>query len=229
MNQVAVVIPAYNEEAAIAEVVSAIPRDMVREVIVVDNGSTDGTAYMAKQAGAVVVTEPRRGYGRACWAGVRCLQLIVPDIVVFLDASLSFYPEDIPPLILPIVRQGYDLVIGSRLKGEVEEGSITPPQLWGTTVASRLVDFLYKVKYSDFGSFRAIRYDRLLALNMQEPDAAFGMEMQILAAKRRLKIAEVPVRYQKRIGTAKVAGTVMGIASSSLQVISTIANHVFMN
>jgi glycosyltransferase involved in cell wall biosynthesis len=229
LRNITVVIPALNEEDAIGDVVTAIPRDMVRDILVVDNGSTDRTGLVAKQAGAMVISEPRRGFGRACLAGIRCLELIQPDVVVFLDGSMSFYPEDIPRLIAPIIKGQYDMVIGSRLKGEIEKGSLTRPQIYGTLLATRLVDYLFKVNFTDFGNFRAIRYDRLIGLGLRDAEAGFGMEMQLKAAKQKLRITEVPVRYQKRLGTPKVTGTLFGSVNSSLNVISVIANHIFMN
>jgi glycosyltransferase involved in cell wall biosynthesis len=209
-TRVSVVIPALNEEEPIGDVVRAIPRAVVDEVLVVDNGSTDATAERARTAGARVVAEPRRGYGRACQAGIAA---VAPDceIIAFLDGDGSDCPELLPQLIEPIAAGRQDFVIGSRIRGTREPGSMNPPQLIAGWLAGRLLRLLYGVRYSDMCPFRAIRRDALLRLGMAEKTYGWNLEMQMRAAKAGLRILELPVEHRsRRGGQSKVSGNLSG-------------------
>ena len=202
------IIPALDEEGSIGQVVAAVPRDAVSEVIVVDNGSSDRTAHVAGRHGAVVVREPRRGYGAACYAGV--MAAAGADLLVFLDGDRSDVPEEMPSILGPILRGEADLVIGSRLTGRREPGAMPPHAVFGNRLASRVLRALYGVRITDLGSFRAIRRQTLLDLGMQERTFGWPVEMIAKAARRGHRIVEVPVSYRRRIGRSKVAGTVKG-------------------
>lgn len=222
-----VLIPAWNEENSLPLVLDAIPKQLVRHVIVCDNGSTDSTATVAKAAGAIVVSQPDRGYGNACLAGMRYLQDLPasqqPEIVVFLDGDFSDYPEELPKVTAPILTDGKDFVIGSRRLGGMEPGSMTLPQRFGNWLAPMLIRLFYGYRFSDLGPFRAIRWDRLLALDMRDQNFGWTVEMQVKAAKQGLKCAEVPVRYRKRAGgKSKVSGTVKGTILASWKIMTTI-------
>lgn len=222
-----VIIPAYNEEHSIAKVIGDIP-DFVRHIVVVNNNSSDATKSTAQGAGAIVVDEPQRGYGKACLAGMAYLAnlKIQPEIVVFLDGDYSDYPEQMVQLVRPIEEGSADFVIGSRAKGQKEGGSMTFPQIFGNWLATRLMRWIYKADYSDLGPFRAIRWPALLALNMQDQDYGWTIEMQIKAAKQGLKITEVPVNYKKRIGTSKVSGTIKGTVMAGYKILWTIFRKI---
>jgi len=220
---VSVVIPALNEEDCIGDVVRAVPRPPATEIIVIDNGSDDRTAERAHTAGARVVAEPARGYGRACRAGIRALS---PDcgVVVFLDGDGSDCPELLSPLVGPILNGEYDFVIGSRLRGVREPGSMNLPQI----VAGRLAGFallaLYGVRYTDMCPFRAIRRDALEVLAMREETYGWNLEMQMRAARAGLRILEVPVNHRRRTGGAsKVSGNPAGTLKASVRLIATFA------
>jgi glycosyltransferase involved in cell wall biosynthesis len=221
-----VIIPALNEESSIGHVVQGIPRGMVSDIIVVDNGSTDRTAEVARKAGATVVNEPRRGYGQACLAGIRHAEGNGTDTVVFLDGDFSDYPDDLPALLEPI-REGYDLVIGSRVNGEREEGSLLPQALIGNWVATSLIRLFWGYRFSDLGPFRAVRMDALRRMQMQDPTYGWTVEMQIKAAKMKFRSTEVPVRYRRRIGRSKVTGTIRGTVSASVKILYTIFRSLF--
>ncbi|MCK6694575.1 MAG: glycosyltransferase family 2 protein [Thermoanaerobaculia bacterium] len=226
-KRISVIIPAFNEEETLPLVLTALPKAGVREVIVCDNGSTDGTAAVARQNGATVVPAPKRGYGSACLAGIRYLQALPsserPEIVVFLDGDYSDYPEDLPNVAGPVLNGEKDLVIGSRLLGRPEPGAMTPPQRFGNWLAPLLIRWLYGYRFTDLGPFRAIRWESLLALNMQDPNYGWTVEMQVKAAQQRLRCAEVPVRYRKRAGgKSKVSGTLKGVVLAGWKIISTI-------
>ncbi len=204
------VIPAWNEADAIALVLDAIPRPLVRRIVVCDNGSTDGTAEIARAHGATVVREPRRGYGAACLRGLAALEADPPDVVLFLDADLSDDPGEAGQILEPILAGRADLVIGSRTLGAREPGALTPQARFGNWLATRLLLALYGARFTDLGPFRAIRFRSLLDLGMRDRDFGWTVEMQIKAARAGLRTAEVPARYRRRIGRSKISGTVSG-------------------
>ncbi|MEJ7912257.1 MAG: glycosyltransferase family 2 protein, partial [Chitinophagaceae bacterium] len=209
--RIVVIIPAYNEENSIAKVIHDIPQGLVNEVIVVNNNSNDDTDINARKAGATVLHEARPGYGSACLKGIAYLQQLqqAPDIVVFIDADYSDHPEEMPLLVQRIM-EGCDMVIGSRALGRREKGSMTVQQVFGNWLATRLLKFFYHVQYTDLGPFRAISYEKLLELEMRDTTYGWTVEMQLKAAKARMKITEVPVTYRKRIGFSKISGTLKG-------------------
>ena len=225
--RVDVIIPAFNEENGVGEVVREIPRSLVREIVVVNNASTDNTEVIARQAGATVLREPVPGYGRACLCGIAYLKKLPqpPDIVVFLDADHSDYPEEISQLIEPIRDGGAALVIGSRALRQREQGSMTPQQVFGNWLATRLLSILYGANFTDLGPFRAIRFDKLLELNMQDKTYGWTVEMQLKAARAGMPYVEVPVRYRKRVGFSKISGTVKGTLLAGYKIITTILKY----
>ena len=225
--QIAVIIPAFNEEKSIGKVVNAIPKDLVQTIIVVNNNSTDDTINVANSAGAIVLTENRKGYGWACLKGMDYLKNQSPDIVVFLDGDFSDYPEEIIHLIEPIINQNMDMVIGSRVLGKREKGSLLPQQRFGNWLATKLIRLFYGVKFTDLGPFRAIRYDKLIALNMADKTYGWTIEMQIKAAKKKYHFCEVPVRYRKRIGVSKVSGTIKGTLLAGIKIIFAVFKYRF--
>lgn len=221
--RVSVVIPALNEEDAIPDVVRAVLKELVQEIIVVDNGSDDGTAERAREAGARVVSEPQRGYGRACRAGVRAL---APDceIAVFLDGDGSDCPELMARLVNPIIEDRYDFVIGSRTRGKREAGSMNFQQVFAGRLAGLLMRALYGVRYTDMCPFRAIRRDALDKLGMLEETYGWNLEMQMRAADAGLRILEVPVDHRRRAGgESKVSGTLRGTLLAGTRIITTFA------
>ena len=222
-----VLIPAYNEQDAIGKVVREIP-DFVRNIIVVNNDSTDNTKFNASRAGAIVVDEPQRGYGKACLTGIEYIKSlkVPPDILVFLDGDYSDYPQEMELLVQPILDGRTDFVVGSREKGESARGSMTFPQVFGNRLATTLMQWIYKTNYSDLGPFRAIVWEKLLALDMQDEDYGWTIEMQIKAAKQKLKITEVPVNYKQRIGTSKISGTVKGTVMAGYKIIGAIFRYL---
>lgn len=219
-----VIIPAYNEESSIAHVVNDIPKDLVRDIIVCNNNSSDDTSEVARQAGAVVVDQPVPGYGNACLKGMEYVHNndVHPDIVVFLDGDYSDHPEEMELLIKPIVEDGQELVIGSRALGAMENGAMMPQQIFGNWLATTLIRLFYKYEFTDLGPFRAITYPKLLEINMQDRDFGWTVEMQVKAAKMRLKCMEVPVTYRKRIGVSKVSGTIRGTILAGHKILWTI-------
>ena len=224
--KIVVIIPAYNEENSIAKVVNDIPEGLVQEVVVVNNNSNDDTDINARNAGATVLHEERPGYGFACLRGIEYIKQLQPspDIVVFIDADYSDHPEEMPLLVQPII-DGMDMVIGSRALGKKEKGSMTPQQVFGNWLATRLLKIIYNVRYTDLGPFRAIRYDKLLEINMQDTTYGWTVEMQLKAAKLKMKIVEVPVNYRKRIGFSKISGTVKGTVLAGYKIITTIFKY----
>lgn len=227
--EVVVIIPAFNEENSVGKVVNEIPKDWVREVVVVNNNSTDSTSENAEKAGATVLEEPRQGYGRACLKGMEYVAQLSnkPDVIVFLDADYSDFPEELPLVVQPIIDGTADMVIGSRALGDREGGSMTIPQIFGNWLATTLIRWLYKVEYTDLGPFRAIKYDKLLSLNMEDKTYGWTVEMQVKAAKKGLKSTEVAVNYKKRIGHSKVSGTVKGALSAGYKIIITIFKYAW--
>lgn len=219
-----VVIPALNEQDALPHVLREIPSS-VRRVVVADNGSTDRTAAVARAGGAEVVAEPRRGYGAACLAALAYLRDDPPDVVVFLDGDRSDRPEELPALLGPIERGEADLVIGSRTRGERERGSLTVQQRVGNALACTLLSWVYGAAYTDLGPFRAIRWSTLEALGMRDRDYGWTVEMQVRAARRGVRHAEVPVSYRRRIGRSKVSGTIRGTLGASRKILWTLARH----
>ena len=220
--RVAVIIPAYNEEASLPRVLEAVPAGLVELVLVVDNGSTDRTAEVAAAKGVQVIREARRGYGSACLAGIARLRERPPDIVVFLDGDFSDHPEEMASLLEPIRKQGCDLVVGSRMLGRSEPGALLPQARLGNRLAVFLLRFLYGVRYTDLGPFRAVRFDRLLELGMADPSFGWTVEMQARAALAGWKTAEVPVSYRKRIGKSKITGTVSGTLRAGSKILVTL-------
>ncbi len=227
-ENIKVIIPAFNEENAIGKVINAIPGNLASEVIVVNNASTDNTAIIAKSAGATVLVESQKGYGRACLKGINYLKGLDKkiDIVVFIDADFSDYPEEMKLLVEPILNQNADMVIGSRALGKRAAGSMTFPQVFGNWLATRLLKVLYKVSYTDLGPFRAIKFDKLLLLNMQDKTYGWTVEMQLKAAKLGLKTWEVPVTYRKRVGISKISGTVKGTIMAGYKILWTIFKNL---
>lgn len=225
--KISVVIPALNEEGSIGMVLSDIPENIVKEIIVVDNGSHDNTATVAENNGANVIKEPMKGYGSACLRGISILNEDT-DIVVFLDADYSDYPQDIHSIIEPIVTGKAEMVIGSRLSGKSEKGALLPQAIYGNKLATFLIRLFWGFKYTDLGPFRAIKYKDLLALNMIDKNFGWTVEMQIKALKKGLRIMEVPVRYKKRIGKSKITGTFSGTVRAGVKIIYTIFKYGFL-
>lgn len=227
-SRIAVLIPALNEEAPLPQVLRDLSREIVEEIVVIDNGSADRTAEVARAGGATVLSEPRRGYGSACLAGIAYLKARDPDIVVFLDADYSDYPDELPAVIRPIVTEGYDFVIGSRTKGEAEPGALLFQARCGNALATSLIRWLYGFPYSDLGPFRAIRFPALLKLGMTDRTYGWNVEMQIKAVRQGLRIAEVPVRYRKRAGgESKVSGTMKGTLLAGCKILWTVFRYVW--
>jgi len=227
MADIVVIIPAYNEENSVGRVIKDIPTNLVREVIVVNNNSNDKTAGVAKSAGATVLDELRQGYGFACLKGIDYLKKMEqkPDIVVFLDADYSDHPEELPQIVAPILESDVELVIGSRALGDKERGSMTPQQVFGNWLATKLMKWFYGVVYTDLGPFRAIKYDRLIDLNMCDETYGWTVEMQVKAAKQGLKSIEIPVSYRVRVGKSKISGTIKGTILAGYKIITTIFKY----
>lgn len=223
-SKVAVIIPALNEAAAIGGVVAAIPA-WVDDIVVVDNGSTDATAAMARDKGARVVREPRRGYGAACLAGLAALT--DPEIIVFMDGDASDVPSEMALLVDPIIQGQADLVIGSRVLGAREPGALTPQARFGNWLACRLMYLFWGKKYTDLGPFRAIRRRALAALDMQDRNYGWTVEMQVKAVRYGLRVMEVPVSYRRRIGASKISGTLRGAVGAGTKILSIIFREAF--
>ena len=218
-RQIAVVIPALNEERAIGRVLAGLPA-FVDRAIVADNGSSDGTADVARAHGAIVVSEPERGYGAACLAGLR--QIGNADIVVFMDGDFSDHGDEMAALVTPIAESHADMVIGSRVLGEREAGSLTPQQQFGNWLATRLMQLIWGVRYTDLGPYRAISAPALRRLGMADRNYGWTVEMQIRAAVAGLRTREVPVSYRRRIGQSKVSGTIKGTIMAGVKILSVI-------
>lgn len=222
------IVPALNEERSVALLIQQIDRNRIREIIVVDNGSSDSTASVAAQAGATVLSERNKGYGYACIKGIRhcCDKSSPPDVLLFMDADLADDPSDLESVIKPLITSKADLVIGSRLSGLADPGSLTIPQRFGNWFAASLIKVFFGVKFTDLGPFRAIRLSRLLEMNMREMTYGWTVEMQLKAAGMRLKCAEVPVRYRKRhAGVSKVSGTISGTILAGYRILLVVFRH----
>ncbi|MGB6268813.1 MAG: glycosyltransferase family 2 protein [Olleya sp.] len=228
MTKIKVIIPAYNEQDSIAHVIKDIP-SVVEEVIVVSNNSTDQTEINAKKAGATVLTQNQKGYGYACLKGMEYIanQKIKPDIVVFLDGDYSDYPEELTKITAPILEDNLDFVIGARVKNLREKGSMTKPQIFGNWLATSLMSLFFGAKFTDLGPFRAIKYDKLLALNMVDKTYGWTVEMQLKALKQKLSYTEVPVNYRNRIGVSKVSGTIKGSIFAGVKILTWIFKYSF--
>jgi len=227
-----VVIPARNEEKSLPLVLADLP--LVDRIIVVNNGSTDRTAEVATQCCATVVDEVRPGYGQACLTGLAKIESLVeergqePGIVVFIDADYSDYPEDLDKLILPIVREEADFVLGSRLAGKQESGAMPLQSRYGNRLAVWLIRKVWRVRYTDLGPFRAITYSALRSLQMSDQDYGWTVEMQIKAAMAGLRIEEISVRYRRRIGVSKISGTLRGTILAGSKILWTIGRYAWM-
>jgi len=223
-----VIIPAFNEQNSIAKVVADIPRNWVTEIVVVNNNSQDSTAAVAREAGVTVLDEPRQGYGYACLRGIAHVthQVEQPDIIVFLDADYADYPDELPEVVRPILTGHAELVIGSRALGQRETGSMTPQQRFGNWLATRLMAFFYKVEFTDLGPFRAVAFDALQRIDMQDKTYGWTVEMQLKAAKLGIRTTEVPVRYRRRrTGVSKVSGTLKGTVLAGYKILWTIFRY----
>ena len=223
-----VIIPAYNEADSIGKVIKDLP-EIVNEIIVVNNNSTDATVKNAEQAGATVLTELKSGYGNACLKGIDYIkqQKIDTDIVVFLDGDYSDYPEELTKIITPIVEKDIDFVIGSRDKNLREKGAMQPQQIFGNWLATFLMRLFFKSKFTDLGPFRAIKFDELLSLNMEDPTYGWTVEMQLKILKQGYSYKEIPVRYRNRIGVSKVSGTVKGSIFAGIKILTWILKYSF--
>ena len=220
-----VIIPAFNEAKAIGQVIGDIPDAWVDEVVVVNNASTDATERNARAAGATVVREPEPGYGAACLRGLAYAATRQPEIIVFLDGDYSDHPNELPRLVRPIVRGEADFVVGSRIRGDSEPGALLPQARIGNRLACTLMRLIWDVSYTDLGPFRAIRYDALQYLQMQDRTFGWTIEMQIKAAEAGLQIQEVPVSYRRRVGVSKITGTLQGTLRASAKILWTIARY----
>ena len=226
MTNIKVIIPAYNEEDSIAHVIGDIP-DFVSEIIVVNNNSTDSTSEVARKAGATVLSEENKGYGNACLKGIKYLGTFSekPEVVVFMDGDYSDYPEELSKIVAPILENDFDFVIGARTKELREQGSMTVPQEFGNWLATFLMSIFFKSTFTDLGPFRAIKYNKLLDLQMEDKTYGWTVEMQLKALKRKYKYTEVPVKYRNRIGVSKVSGTLKGAIFAGVKILSWIFKY----
>lgn len=223
-----VIIPARNESAAISKVIGDIP-DFIQEIIVVDNGSSDTTAEVAKNAGAYVLHEPQKGYGHACLKGLDYLKNLnkKTDIVVFLDGDYSDYPEQMSDIIAPIIEKNIDFVLGSRKKNLSEKGAMQPQQRFGNWLATRLMSLFFNSKFTDLGPFRAIKYEVLNSLDMKDQTYGWTVEMQLKILKQKFTYCEIPVKYRNRIGVSKVSGTLKGTIFAGVKILIWIFKYSF--
>ena len=227
-NIIKVIIPAYNEEESIGLVIRDIPTS-VHEIIVVNNNSSDATAKNAKDAGATVLSEPKPGYGNACLKGINYIkqQKIVTDIVVFLDGDYSDYPEELTKIVAPIIDDDIDFVLGSRVEKFREKGAMQPQQIFGNWLATFLMRLFFKSKFTDLGPFRAIKFDTLMRLQMEDPTYGWTVEMQLKILKQRFSYEEIAVKYRNRIGVSKVSGTVKGSIFAGIKILTWIFKYSF--
>jgi len=226
MKEICVIIPANNEAQSIGKVIGDIP-ELVSEIIVVDNRSTDNTRAVAEAAGATVLSEERMGYGYACLKGINYVseRSKHPSIIVFMDGDYSDYPEDLHKVIRPILDGEVDFVIGARDKALREEGSMTPQQVFGNWLATFLMRMFFGAKFTDLGPFRAITYEKLMVLGMEDKTYGWTVEMQLKVLKKKIPYTEVPVRYKKRIGVSKVSGTIKGTIFAGVKILSWIIKY----
>ena len=226
MPTIKVIIPAFNEEKSIANVIAEIP-DFVEEIVVVNNNSTDQTAQVATKAGANVLTEKSKGYGYACLKGIDYLSQKdkTPDILVFLDGDFSDFPQELTKIIQPIIKGSVDFVVGARVKELRASGSLTPQQVFGNWLACFLMKILYQSSFTDLGPFRAIRWKTLENLKMSDKTYGWTIEMQLKVLRQKISYQEVPVSYKKRIGVSKVSGTVKGTIFAGVKIIGWIFKH----
>jgi len=225
-RKVAVIIPVLNEEKTLPLVLNDIPEDLVDEVVVVDNGSSDSTPEIAKQWGATVLSESRRGYGYPCLKGIDYLKTKTPDIVVFVDGNYSDYPDEIERLVEPVIKEDYDLVLGSRVMGDAQKGALRFPVRFGNLLATTLISILYGFKYTDLGPFRAIQFRKLLQLDMND-NLGWTVEMQAKALRCKLKIKEVPVSYRMGTGKSKFTGNIKGIFIIGYRILKAVFGNIF--
>jgi len=228
MTIIKVIIPAYNEADSIAHVIQDIP-DIVNEIIVVSNNSNDDTEINAKKAGATVLKEVNKGYGYACLKGMDYIsnQTVKPDIIVFLDGDYSDYPEELTKIVKPIIEDNIDFVVGARVKKLREKGSMTIPQIFGNWLATTLMTLFFRAKFTDLGPFRAIKYDKLLNLKMEDKTYGWTVEMQLKVLKQKLSYVETPVNYRNRIGVSKVSGTIKGAIFAGVKILGWIFKYSF--
>ncbi len=226
MTDIKVIIPAFNEANSIAHVINELPKT-VSEVIVVNNNSTDDTVKNAEAAGATVLTETRKGYGYACLKGLDYVANLSkqPDIIVFIDGDYSDYPEELNKIVAPILEKNIDFVVGARTKALREEGSMTPQQVFGNWLATFLMHLFFGAKFTDLGPFRAIKYEKLKELNMEDKTYGWTVEMQLKILKKKMTYTEVPVRYKRRIGVSKVSGTVKGSIFAGIKILGWIFKY----
>jgi len=225
---ISVIIPAFNEEQALPQVLHDLPRSLIQEIIIVNNASTDSTAKVARSLGCRVVDEPQRGYGQACLRGIGALNPDT-DIVVFIDGDHSDHAQEMDKIIEPIIHQGYDFVIGSRTLGQRESGAMTPQALYGNKLACFLMRIFWGASYTDLGPFRAITFKALKQINMVDQDFGWTVEMQIKAHQHGLKYKEVPVSYRRRIGKSKIAGTLKGTIMAGNKILRTIFKYKYFS
>jgi len=226
LSRISVIIPAYNEESSIALVLDSLPKDKIHEIIVVDNDSSDNTAVVSKQHGARVVKETRKGYGSACLKGIS--ELNSPDVVVFIDGDFSDYPEEIVFLLKPIIDGEADFVIGSRMILAESRKALLPQARYGNRLAVFLIKHLFNYSFTDLGPFRAIRYNSLIEIGMQDTNFGWTVEMQIKAIKNKLRILEIPVKYRERVGVSKITGTISGTFKAGTKIIYTIFKYLLV-
>lgn len=227
-SNIYLIIPAHNEEDSIGKVLAEVP-ELVTETVVVDNDSSDQTAAKARSGGATVLSETNRGYGYACLTGIEYFAKTSKphDIIVFMDGDYSDYPEELPKVAGPVLAGEAEMVIGARRKELREPGSMTPQQIFGNWLATSLMRLLYRAKYTDLGPFRAIRFDALQSLEMEDKTYGWTVEMQLKALRKKLRYTEVPVRYKKRIGVSKVSGTIKGSIFAGIKILGWIFKHSF--
>jgi glycosyltransferase involved in cell wall biosynthesis len=226
---VAIIIPAWNEEGSIGRVIHDLPKNWVRRIIVADNNSTDYTAAVARKFGATVIPAARQGYGSACLAALAYLEALPrdqhPDVVAFIDADYSDHPEQLPRIVGPVLAGQADLVIGSRMLKKQPRGALLPQAIFGNKLACFLMRLFFQQTYSDLGPFRAISWNALRQIGMADPTFGWTVEMQIKAARHRLRIREVPVDYRPRIGYSKITGTISGTFRAGTKILYTLFRY----